>query len=86
MGPGGPDSSGQSRGRTHVIAFLIPPEGQRGRGGLGRAGLDAIAGTAPGEQPTMLPDGIGKLVKAGSMIVLLCTTRPTALRRKIGPP
>ena len=66
----------------HVIAFVVQPDAQRGRGGFGRGGLDALAGTAPGEQPSMLPDGVGKLVKAGSIIVLQMHYTPNGTPQK----
>lgn len=67
----------------HVIAFVIPPDTQLGRGAFrGAGGFDAIAGTAPGEQPSILPDGIGKLVKAGSTIVLQMHYTPNGSPQK----
>ncbi len=58
----------------HVIAFLLGPDGQAGagrKGGLGNgSGMESLGGTAPGEQPAIFPEGVARLVKAGSQIVL----------------
>ena len=59
----------------HVIVFLVGPDGLRQRLGLGGGGgrqesFEGLVGTAPGEEPMMLPDGIGKQIKAGSFLVL----------------
>jgi Cytochrome c len=56
----------------HVIVFVVGPEAARRRAGaFGRDGaFEGLVGTAPGEEPMILPDGIGKLVKAGSWLVL----------------
>jgi len=53
----------------HVIAFLVDPAAFR-EGLFGRNRLEGLAGYAPGEAATILPDGVGRLVKAGSMVVL----------------
>jgi len=72
----------------HVIAFLAPPAGaQSGAGQFGRGrGLegrfDSLTGTAPGEEPMMLPDGFGKLVKAGSRVVLQMHYTPNGTAQK----
>ena len=56
----------------HVIVFVAGPDAARRRlGTLDRdGGFEGLVGTAPGEEPMILPDGIGKLVKAGSVLVL----------------
>src|SRR5438477_3006080 len=55
----------------HVIVFVVGPEAARQRGGLFRqGGVEGLVGTAPGEAPMVLPDGVGRLVKAGSTLVL----------------
>jgi len=70
----------------HVIAFLASPQAQFGGGRAGGAGLEArmesLAGTAPGEQPMIMPDGIGRLVKAGSRIVLQMHYTPNGTPQK----
>jgi hypothetical protein len=55
----------------HVIVFITPPEAQAARGGdVAREGrLDSLVGVAPGEQPMILPDGVAKMIKAGSRLV-----------------
>ncbi|HEY7913968.1 MAG TPA: cytochrome c [Blastocatellia bacterium] len=66
----------------HVIVFVVSPD-ILGRGFGARGGaLDAIAGTAPGEQPTMLPEGVGRLVKAGSYLVFQMHYTPTGAPQK----
>src|SRR5918911_3748843 len=56
----------------HVIVFVVGPDALRRRGGtFGRDGnFEGLVGTAPGEEPIVLPDGVAKLVKAGSVLVL----------------
>jgi hypothetical protein len=51
----------------HIIAFLQEP-GQRTTG----SGVtnNMLAGTAPGDPPNKLPAGTGKLIKAGSNLIL----------------
>jgi mono/diheme cytochrome c family protein len=53
----------------HVIAFIIEPTGA-GHGLSGRTRFEGLAGYAPGEVATILPDGVGRLIKAGSFVVL----------------
>ncbi|HEY9231112.1 MAG TPA: cytochrome c [Blastocatellia bacterium] len=56
----------------HVIVFVVGPDAARRRmGAFSReGGFEGLVGTAPGEEPMMLPDGVAKLVKAGSVLVL----------------
>ena len=55
----------------HVIVFVLGPGALRQRLSLfGDGGIEGLAGTAPGEEPTVLPDGVGRLVKAGSTLLL----------------
>ena len=56
----------------HVIVFVVGPEAARRRQGVFSrdGGFEGLVGTAPGEEPMILPDGIGKRVKAGSYLVL----------------
>ncbi|MFL6215909.1 MAG: c-type cytochrome [Blastocatellia bacterium] len=56
----------------HVIVFVVGPDAARRRlGTFNREGaFEGLVGTAPGEEPMILPDGIGKLVKAGSVLML----------------
>ena len=51
----------------HVIVFVQRP-GDKSTGGEGR-GLEALTGVAPGEDPVVLPEGVGMLVRAGSVLV-----------------
>lgn len=55
----------------HVIVFVVGPEAVRQRAALfsREGGLEGLTGTAPGEEPMILPDGVGRLVKAGSILV-----------------
>jgi mono/diheme cytochrome c family protein len=74
----------------HVIVFVVGAEAARRRqGAFSRdGGFEGLVGTAPGEEPMILPDGIGKLVKAGSWLVLQMhytpNGRPTTDRTSIG--
>jgi len=63
----------------HVIAFVAEPDAVR-EGIAARNRVEGLAGFAPGDSATILPDGIGRLVKAGSIIVLQMhyTTNGTA--------
>jgi mono/diheme cytochrome c family protein len=55
----------------HVIVFVVNTESLRRRLSLfGEGGIDGLVGTAPGEEAIVLPDGVGRLVKAGSILVL----------------
>jgi hypothetical protein len=55
----------------HVIAFVAEVgEMARGKGPLSRDGIQGLVGFAPGEAAINLPEGQGKLVKAGSILVL----------------
>jgi mono/diheme cytochrome c family protein len=63
----------------HVIAFVVDPSAIR-EGLSGRNRIDGLAGYAPGTAATILPDGVGRLIKAGSLVVLQMhyTTNGTA--------
>jgi len=55
----------------HVIVFVLGPGALKQRLSLfGDGGIEGLAGTAPGEEPMVLPDGVGRLVKAGSTLLL----------------
>lgn len=67
----------------HVIVFVVAPDFKFRRGAFGRDGsFSALTGTAPGEEPTVLPDGIGRLVKAGSSLVLQMHYTPNGKEQK----
>jgi hypothetical protein len=55
----------------HVIVFIQPPQNPSDRNQSLRRGadLDALTGVAPGEEPMILPDGVGARVKAGSLLI-----------------
>ena len=63
----------------HVIAFVVEP-GQMREGLASRNRIEGLAGYAPGDEATILPDGVGRLIKAGSIVVLQMhyTTNGTA--------
>ncbi|HEU4390671.1 MAG TPA: hypothetical protein VFV34_22900 [Blastocatellia bacterium] len=52
----------------HVIVFAKHPQ-DKSADGEG-SGLEALTGVAPGEDPVVLPDGVGMRVRAGSILVL----------------
>lgn len=69
----------------HVIAFVAEVGAmEKGKGFLSRDGIQGLVGFAPGEAAIHLPDGQGKLVKAGSILVLQMhyTTNGTAQKDK----
>ena len=73
----------------HVIAFVVEPGQllQRGRGAgganaLARDGILGLVGYAPGEDGISFPDGYGKLVKAGSILVLQMHYTPNGKAQK----
>jgi len=67
----------------HVIVFVVGADGARQRGGLFRqGGFEGLVGTAPGEEPMVLPDGVGRLVKAGSTLVLQMHYTPNGTAQK----
>lgn len=68
----------------HVIVFVVSPDVVTRRGRLfgGEGGIDALAGTAPGEEATILPDGVGRLVKAGSLLVFQMHYTPVGSPQK----
>lgn len=78
----------------HVIAFVVEPGQLLQRGGglgggragaagaLGRDGILGLVGYAPGEDAVSFPEGYGKLVKAGSMLVLQMHYTPNGKAQK----
>jgi mono/diheme cytochrome c family protein len=67
----------------HVIVFVAGPEAARQRGGLFRqGGIEGLVGTAPGEAPMVLPGGVGRLIKAGSTLVLQMHYTPNGTAQK----
>jgi hypothetical protein len=54
----------------HVIVFIDTPhqQGEVKRAG-GQQELDSLTGVAPGEEPTVLPDGVGILLPAGATLI-----------------
>lgn len=68
----------------HVIVFVVGPDAIKRRLGLvnREGGIDALVGTAPGEQPMILHDGIGKLIKAGSVLALQMHYTPNGTAQK----
>ncbi len=67
----------------HVIVFVIGPDALRQRISLfGEGGVEGLVGTAPGEEPMVLPDGVGRLVKAGSTLVLQLHYTPNGTPQK----
>lgn len=68
----------------HVIVFVVGPEAMKQRGGLlSRDGnLEGLVGTAPGEEPMILPDGVARLVKAGSTLVFQMHYTPNGTAQK----
>jgi hypothetical protein len=69
----------------HVIVFVVGPEAlkQRVGGLLSRdGGFEGLTGTAPGEEPMVLPDGVGRLIKAGSILVFQMHYTPNGAAQK----
>jgi len=67
----------------HVIVFVVSADSLRQRFSLfGDGGIDGLVGTAPGEEPMILPDGVGRLVKAGSTLVLQMHYTPNGTAQK----
>jgi mono/diheme cytochrome c family protein len=68
----------------HVIVFIVSPDAIKRRLGLLNrdGGIDGLVGTAPGEQPMILPDGISKLIKAGSVLALQMHYTPNGTAQK----
>ena len=67
----------------HVIVFVVGPEALQQRARLFSAGgVEWLVGTAPGEEPMVLPDGVGRLVKAGSILVLQIHYTPNGTPQK----
>jgi mono/diheme cytochrome c family protein len=67
----------------HVIVFVVSTESLRQRLSLfGEGGIDGLVGTAPGEAGMVLPDGVGRLLKAGSILVLQVHYTPNGTAQK----
>jgi hypothetical protein len=67
----------------HVIVFVVTTESLRQRLSLfGEGGIDGLVGTAPGEAGMVLPDGVGRLLKAGSILVLQVHYTPNGTAQK----
>ena len=67
----------------HVIVFVANTESFRQRLSLfGEGGIDGLVGTAPGEAGVILPDGVGRLLKAGSILVLQVHYTPNGTAQK----
>jgi len=65
----------------HVIVFVVGAD-VLSRRGLMRDNISGLVGTAPGEEPMVLPDGIGRKVKAGSTLVLQMHYTPNGTPQK----
>lgn len=65
----------------HVIVFVVGPD-VISRRGLMRDNVSGLVGTAPGEEPMVLPDGVGRKVKAGSTLVLQMHYTPNGTPQK----
>jgi hypothetical protein len=67
----------------HVIVFVVGPNAMKQRVSLFReGGIEGLVGTAPGEEAMVLPDGVGRLVKAGSILVLQMHYTPNGTAQK----
>jgi thiol-disulfide isomerase/thioredoxin/mono/diheme cytochrome c family protein len=70
----------------HIIVFVVPPGGNRGRAIAG--GQGHLCGYAPGDMPSVYPLGTAKRIKAGSTLVFQLhytpNGRPTTDRSKVG--
>lgn len=67
----------------HVIVFVVAPDALKQRLSLFRDGsIEGLVGTAPGEEPMILPDGVGRLVKAGSILVFQMHYTPNGTAQK----
>jgi len=67
----------------HVIVFIVDAEALKQKLSLFReGGVEGLAGTAPGEEPMVLPDGLGRLVKAGSILVFQMHYTPNGTAQK----
>ena len=66
----------------HVIVFVVGPDVVSRRGILRDNGISGLVGTAPGEEPMVLPDGIARKVKAGSTLVLQMHYTPNGTAQK----
>ncbi len=67
----------------HVIVFVISPDTMKQRDSLFReGGVEGLVGTAPGEEPMVLPDGVGRLVRAGSILVFQMHYTPNGTAQK----
>jgi hypothetical protein len=65
----------------HIIVAVVPP-GKRPRKTSARLGSDWLTATAPGAGPTCLPEGMAKLIPAGSKLVFQMHYTPNGTRRK----
>ena len=61
----------------HVIVFVENPHSNPGANQ--DAGLESLTGVAPGEEPVILPDGVGMLVRAGSVLVFQIHYTPSGV-------
>ena len=67
----------------HVIVFVVSTDSLKQRLSLfGEGGIDGLVGTAPGEAGMVLPEGVGRLVKAGSILVLQVHYTPNGTAQK----
>ncbi len=70
----------------HIIVFVVPPGGNRGRAIAG--GQGHLCGYAPGDMPSVYPAGTAKRIKAGSTLVFQLHYTPngraTTDRSKVG--
>ncbi|NBV45227.1 MAG: peroxiredoxin [Planctomycetia bacterium] len=70
----------------HIIVFVVPPGGNRGRAIAG--GQGHLCGYAPGDMPSVYPLGTAKRIKAGSTLVFQLHYTPngwpTTDRSKVG--
>jgi hypothetical protein len=67
----------------HVIVFVVGPDALKQRLSLFRdGGVEGLVGAAPGEEGMILPDGVGRLVKAGSILVFQMHYTPNGTAQK----
>ena len=67
----------------HVIVFVVSTDSLKQRLSLfGEGGIDGLVGTAPGEAGVVLPDGVGRLLKAGSILALQVHYTPNGTPQK----
>src|SRR5262249_20323988 len=63
----------------HIVIFIVPP-GTKFNPKLGNAPV--LCGTAPGDMPMLLPEGMAKLVPAGSELVFQMHYTPNGRAQK----